>query len=113
MSEAQDQILKMLEEGRITAEEAEQLLAAIGPEQEVGLVAGDAILTGPDEAKPTGAYRDEPDYGRFRGLWRIPFFMAAGSLLLSGLGLAFMYQADERVTTWVSCVCGASFFWHS
>jgi hypothetical protein len=56
MSEAEDQILKMLEEGKIT-----------------------------------------PNYSRFRRFWRIPFIIAAGSLLLSGLGLAFMYQADERV----------------
>lgn len=97
MSEAEDQILKMLEEGRITAEEADRLLTAIGPEQDVSLVAGDAVVTGAQAEEPGAAYSDPPDYGRYQGLWRIPFIIAAGSLLLSGLGLAFMYQANEGV----------------
>jgi len=99
MSEAEDQILKMLEEGRITAEEADQLLSALGPDQGVGIVGGDAVLSEAILPEPAGAGDEQPDFGRFRGLWRIPFVIAAGSLLLSGLGLAFMYQADERVAT--------------
>ena len=97
MSEAQNQILKMLEEGRITAEEADKLLTAIGPEQQVGVVAGEAVVTGAVRDEAAAAPAEPPDYSRYRGLWRIPFIIAAGSLLLSGLGLAFMYQADERV----------------
>lgn len=99
MSEAHDQILKMLEEGRITAEEADRLLTAVGPERSVGQVAGDPVITTQLEDEPGPTQADPPEYGRFRGLWRIPFIIAAGSLLLSGLGLAFMYQADERVAT--------------
>ncbi len=99
MSEAHDQILKMLEEGRITAEEADELLTAVGPQQRVGQVAGDAVITDlPQEAPPAGP-TDAAGRRRYRGLWRIPFLIAAGSLLLSGLGLAFMYQANEGVAT--------------
>lgn len=49
MSEAQDQILKMLEEGKITAEEADKLLAVLGPEQNVGTGGGDVVVTGMPE----------------------------------------------------------------
>lgn len=99
MSEAEDQILKMLEEGRITAEEADKLLSALGPEQSVGIVGGDAVLSSPMPPEPEDSHIDRPDFDRFRGLWFIPFIIAAGSLLLSGLGLAFMYQADESIAT--------------
>jgi hypothetical protein len=96
MSEAQDQILKMLEEGKISAKEADNLLAAIGPEEDVSLVAGEAVVTSAWEEEPDTP-PDPPDYGRYRNMWRIPFIIAAGSLLLSGLGLAFMYQDDTRI----------------
>ena len=99
MGEAEDKILKLLEEGRITAEEADNLLSAVGPEQSVGMVAGDPIVTGAPEAEAEATHAEQPNFSRFRGLWRVPFIIAAGSLLLSGVGLAFMYQADERVAT--------------
>lgn len=99
ISQAHDQILKMLEEGKITAEEADKLLTAVGPEQRVGRVAGEAVITELDKDEPRMTEAEPPDYSRFRGLWRIPFIIATGSLLLSGVGLAFMYQADERVAT--------------
>jgi hypothetical protein len=92
----------MLEEGKITAEEADQLLAAIGPERRASQVAGKLVITDAPEQNPGVADAEPADYrsyGSFRGLWRIPFIIAASSLLLSGLGLAFMYQADERVAT--------------
>ena len=99
MSEAEDQILKMLEEGKITAEEANKLLAVLGPEQSIGTVAGDVVISGMPEYESSETQAEPPNYSRFRRFWRIPFIIAAGSLLLSGLGLAFMYQADERVAT--------------
>ncbi|HSG16332.1 MAG TPA: hypothetical protein VLE70_08420 [Anaerolineae bacterium] len=99
MSEAQDQILKMVEEGTITAEEADRLLAALGPEQSVETVAGDLVVADLPQLEPAESTAQSPNYNRFRRFWRIPFVIAAGSLLLSGLGLAFMYQADEGVAT--------------
>ncbi|UCG24979.1 MAG: hypothetical protein JSW55_03010 [Chloroflexota bacterium] len=99
MSEAQDQILKMVEEGAITAEEADRLLAALGPEQSVETVAGDLVVADLPQPETVESSGPPPDFNRFRRFWRIPFIIAAGSLLLSGLGLAFMYQADEGVAT--------------
>ncbi|MGD8805158.1 MAG: hypothetical protein PVH65_04880 [Chloroflexota bacterium] len=99
MGEAHDQILKMLEEGKITAEEADRLLTAVGPEQGVGQVAGEAVITDLPDEELEAAPAVPSDYSRYRNLWRIPFIIAAGSLLLSGVGLALMYQADERVAT--------------
>jgi len=99
MNEAQDQILRMLEEGKITAEEADKLLAVLGPDQGVGTVAGDVVITEEPETGSGQSSYQRPDYSRYQTLWHIPFFIAAGSLLLSGLGLALMYQADERVAT--------------
>lgn len=96
MNEAHDRILKMLEEGRITAEEADELLTAVSPQQRVGQVAGDAIITDLPQEEPAGP-AEAVDRRRYQSLWRIPFLIAAGSLLLSGLGLAFMYQANEGV----------------
>lgn len=99
MNEAHDQILKMLAEGRITAEEADRLLTAVGPADDAALVATEAMAAEGLDDEPIAAYAKPPDYHRYRGVWRIPFIIAAGSLLLSGWGLAFMYQADERVAT--------------
>lgn len=99
MSEAHDQILKMVEEGTITAEEADRLLAALGPEQSMEAGASDLVVTGSPSSGPAASAGRPPDYSRFRRYWRIPFIIAAGSLFLSGLGLAFMYQAEEGVAT--------------
>jgi hypothetical protein len=96
MSEAQDRILTMLEQGKITAEVADQLLATIGPDNDLDLAAVDTIRS---EDEPGASVASAPDYSHFRRMWRIPFLIAAGSLLFSGLGLAFIYQAGERVAT--------------
>jgi len=95
VGEAERQILQMLEEGSITAEEAEGLLAAISPEEKEDDFAGQTVIT-PDlpEAEP---YEPPPDMKRFRRFWRIPFFIAGGSLLLSAFGLALMYQTTGQV----------------
>ncbi len=96
MSEAEKQILRMLEEGRISAEEANQLLTAIGPEHEVGNVAGETVLMPVIDSEDI----EKPPFNgdRFRNrFWRIPFFIALGSLLISAIGLALMYQASGQV----------------
>ncbi len=99
MSEAQNHILKMLEDGKITAEEADKLLAVLGPEQSAATVAGDPVITDLPQSETDQTHSEPVDYARFGHMWRVPFLIAAGSLLLSGLGLALMYQADQRVAT--------------
>ena len=108
MGEAEKQILQMLEEGRITAEEANQLLSAIGPDQEVGEVSGEAVLkpvidseAGTEPPLNTDGFRN-----RF---WRIPLLIALGSLLLSAIGLTLMYQAAGQVA-FIGFLCVWSFF---
>ena len=108
MGEAEKQILRMLEEGRISAEEANQLLTAIGPEHEVGTVAGETVLTPVIDSEDV----DEPPFNadRFRNrFWRIPFFIALGSLLVSAIGLTLMYQAAGQVA-FIGFLCVWSIF---
>ena len=95
MSEEQKRILNMLAQGSITADEAHELLSALGS-------AGDADDTGdlalPDPKSESEKIEEiQPGLQRFRRLWRIPFYIAAGALLLSGLGLVLMYQSTADV----------------
>jgi hypothetical protein len=95
MGEAESKVLQMLEDGSITAEEAETLLAAIGQEERgTGYVDGENITPDMPKAVP---YETPPERTRFRRFWKIPFFIAAGSLLLSAFGLALMYQSAGQV----------------
>jgi hypothetical protein len=107
VGEAERQILQMLEEGAITAEEAEGLLAAMEPEEKRDDYAGQVVIT-PDlpEAEP---YEPPPDMKKFRHFWRIPFFIAGGSLLLSAFGLALMYQSTGQVVL-IGFMCVWSIF---
>ena len=73
MDGERDKILKMLEEGTISAEEAEELLAAIE---------GDY-----DDPAAVDTVYEGPDMSQFRSYWRRPFTIAAVVLLVSGSGL--------------------------
>lgn len=124
MGEAENRILKMLEEGRITAEEADQLLSAIGPGQSTSQVAGDTIIR---DAIPSAGWEEEAGYqppvelNKFRHrFWRIPFLVALASLVLSTLGLILMYQSAGQVafigflcvwTIFVIAFIVTAFFW--
>ena len=107
MGEAERHILQMLEQGSISAEEAEKLLAAIGPEDDQSSDAGYQVITQDiPEAEP---YESAPDMNKFRRFWRIPFLVAAGSLLLSTVGLALMYQSAGQVAL-IGFMCVWSIF---
>jgi hypothetical protein len=96
MGEAERQILQMLEEGIVTAEEASNLLTALKPGDTVDTIAGDAVLrheTIADEGPP----RPPPNMDRYRRLWLIPLIVAGGSLVLASAGLVLMYQSSENV----------------
>lgn len=98
MNEAERQILQMVENGVITAEEADKLLAALGPDDQVSTVAGEAVKS----SSPYGEEgRERPDHApeldRFRGFLGIPLMIAAGSLIISGLGLFLLYQSTGEI----------------
>jgi hypothetical protein len=95
MGEEEKRILNMLADGRITADEAHDLLTALGPVGEAEDASGHALATPTSES--ANIEEIQPDLQRFRRLWRIPFFIAAGALLLSGLGLFLMYQSTADV----------------
>lgn len=98
MSDERQRVLKMLEEGQITADEAAGLLEVLPAGEEVG----EATIT----TQPT-PFGDSPDMERFRRFWQIPFSVAVFVLVLSGLGVASAYHATGgRITFWVVCVTG-------
>lgn len=107
MGEAEERILEMLQDGIITAEEASNLLAALQPDDQIDIVAGDAVITkgAPDENGPAG---DQPvlppDLVRFRHFWRFPFFVALAGLLLAATGLFLLYQAENVALLGFMCL---------
>jgi hypothetical protein len=104
MNEAQ-QILQMLQEGKITADEASELLAALQPgNPPPGLGEGrgggwsreSGEVEEPLQAAPS---RAPPDLKRFRRLCQILFYVALGVLVLSGWGLYAVYRHAEYEVT--------------
>lgn len=89
-SEEQKQILKMLDEGKITPEEAMRLIKALEEAGEAGE---------PDEVIPPAGEpsRPDPDLGRLadkaRSLWLIPLWIGVAITVISG---GLMYLALER-----------------
>ena len=97
MSEARQQVLQMLEDGKLTAEQAQELLQALEP------AGGEA----PQEAVEGEivAPVEPPDMDRFRRFWQYPFFITLAVLIVVGLGLRSLYQASDGVLTfWLFCV---------
>jgi hypothetical protein len=120
------QILQMLQDGAITADEAYKLLQAIEPSQSDPQRApvldtgkspeADLSSVEPSFAAPTPAH-----LARFRRLSQVPFAIAIFALAMSGWGLyALDRQGDARITLgWVallivlvlSIVAAAATFW--
>lgn len=95
MGEAEDRILEMLAEGTITAEEAEELLAALTTDDQEE--PGSSGITEGVEIQDAKPHTPPPDLSRFRRWWRIPLFIAAASAIISGAGLVLMYQASDQI----------------
>lgn len=98
MSEARNQVLQMLQDGKLTAEQAQELLQALEPESPTDdtreAIQGEIV----EPVEP-------PDMDRFRRFWQYPFFIALTVLIAVGLGLRSMYQASEgAMTFWFFCV---------
>ncbi|GMQ79479.1 MAG: hypothetical protein BMS9Abin02_2076 [Anaerolineae bacterium] len=96
MGQAEQQILQMLSDGIISAEEAGNLLEALKSQ------GTDPIII--DANAPPGetlegeiitplSTQPPPELSRYRRFWLIPFLIAIGSILLSGLGLFLLYQS--------------------
>jgi hypothetical protein len=95
MGEAEDRILEMLADGTISADEAQELLSVLAADDQDSLGSSEVIESMEvQDAKP---HTPPPELSRFRRLWRIPLFVAAGSAVISGAGLILMYQASEQI----------------
>lgn len=105
MSETRRQLLQLVQDGKITADQAVALLSALEPDE--------ARESSADEPSPSEALVGElihptalpPEIDRFRRFWQIPFFIALGFLVLTGLGLRSIYQASAgAITFWFVCL---------
>ena len=112
MSEARKQILQMLEDGKVTADQAMELLQALAPAEteDIDHYETDAyVIETAEKMEPlTGEViqpAEPPNLDRYRRFWQIPFFVSLGALIVSGLGLRSLYQAsDGGITFWFVCV---------
>lgn len=100
MSEARTQILHMLQEGKLSTEQALALLEAVEAGEEPEVVHSGEVI---DPSAPP------PDMARFRRFWQIPFFIALGFLGVIGLWLRSLYQASEGSLS-LGFVCLGSLF---
>lgn len=92
-------VLQMLQEGRISVDEAARLLQALNPDAEVDTAR---------QASPSSIAEDltppiPPDMERFRRFGQIPFAISLSVAAVSGWGLHNLYrQADGRITAgWI------------
>ncbi len=107
MNETRLRVLQMLQDGTITAVEAQELLDAL----DAGETAVPELLTAKAEPDPEPLTGDiitpepPPDMARFRRFWQIPFFISLAFLLGSGLWLRSLYQrSDGAITLGFVCV---------
>jgi hypothetical protein len=107
MSEEEKRILDMLAGGTISADEAYELLNALRPVAGVENTDDLAFPARGDESEKI--QRMQAGLQRFRRLWRIPAFVVAGALLLSGTGLFLMYQSTADVAA-IGLLCTWSIF---
>lgn len=106
MSETQRQILQMVEDGTLTAEEAMDLMQAVASSDESAVPkAEEARRVAGEVITPSKA----PDMERFRRFWQIPFFISLALLLGSGLWLRGLYRSSEGSIT-LGFVCIWSVF---
>jgi SHOCT-like protein len=110
------QILKMIEDGRITAEEGLKLMKALEeePAEEIAPAVEPAPETGPgSEPEPDPHPEFAAKVNRFRSLWTIPLWI--GVIITVG-GAALMYTALNRTgmgfwffCSWLPFLIGVAF----
>jgi hypothetical protein len=115
MGDSEQQILKMLSDGIITADEASELLRTMNPNaedhdsapegQSEGHPSGtDEVLEG--EIITPGSRQPPPELLQIRRYWYIPTSIAVGSSVLSGAGLFLLYQSDNPAFLGFFCLWG-------
>jgi hypothetical protein len=111
MNEERRQILQMLQEGTITADQAMELLQAMDEDGEGEETA--VPLTTDAYAEPLSGdilpANDPPDLDRYRQFWKIPFLIGLAFLVLFGFWLRGIYLSSEGAITF-GFLCVWSFF---
>ncbi|MBN1583758.1 MAG: hypothetical protein JXA89_23835 [Anaerolineae bacterium] len=113
------QILKMLEEGTITADEAAKLLSAVEPQEAETVRETIAGALPQNMAEPLSS--PTPLVSRFRHLFLSLFVISSVVIVLCGYGMVVLYRGADRRITWgfvgvlLACVLGLLFavlmFW--
>ncbi len=91
MNEARQQVLQMLQDGKLTAAQAHELLQAMESSETADSATSNAetAVTG-DIIHPD----PPPDMSYYRRFWQIPFFVGCLLVLASGLVLRSIYQSS-------------------
>jgi hypothetical protein len=94
------QVLKMIEEGKISPEEGLKLMQALDDDNAADVV--DVVEAVPAAGQAKSDPEFDPKIGRFRRLWMIPLW---SGVLLSTLSAAWMYTAlqNSGLGFWFYC----------
>jgi hypothetical protein len=101
MSEERAKILNMLADGKINAEQASQLLSALGGAPD-GAASEEAVLR-PGQAASTGASTPPDLTPHFGSLWLIPMYVGLVLFVCGALAAFPLYAGGAG---WVFAVCG-------
>lgn len=111
MSDTRMRVLQMLQDGAITAVEAQELLDAMA-DKETSIPETQTYTSEPDSEPLSGDIimpEPPPNMARFRRFWQIPFFISLTLLLGSGVWLRSLYQRSGGAITF-GFVCVWSIF---
>ncbi|MCP5095737.1 MAG: hypothetical protein GY943_09310 [Chloroflexi bacterium] len=109
MSETRKQLLQMLQDGKITADQAADLMAALEPEDALDSVNDVSDENEAVEGDVIMPRSPAPDMNRFRRFWQVPFFICLVFFTISGLWLRSIYQSSEGAISF-AFVCVWSLF---
>lgn len=105
-SEERKQILQMVEDGKITADQALVLIKELERDSEAETLEasalGSGVAPGP-ESQPASAPELERTAARARGLWQIPLWIGMLVTVLSGLGINSVMQS-AGYNFWFYCL---------
>lgn len=111
MKEERRQILQMLQDGTLTADQAMELLQAMD-EEGVGEETAVTLAADPYAEPLSGDIltpNEPPNLDRYRQFWKIPFLICLAFLVLFGFWLRAIYLSAEGAITF-GFICVWSFF---